>query len=55
MSSAICSAPNQDSDRDIERERAAWQWARENAIVWTPAKSEIIDLPAGSWWRRDAA
>ena len=27
----------QDSHRSMTRERWAWQWARENAIVWTAA------------------
>jgi len=26
-----------DDDREIEQERAAWDWARRNALVWTPA------------------
>jgi hypothetical protein len=27
---------NQKSRNEIVRERAAWQWARDNALVWTP-------------------
>jgi hypothetical protein len=29
--------PNQDSPNSHTRERWAWQWARENALVWTGA------------------
>jgi hypothetical protein len=34
----------QGSESSAEREREAWRWARENALVWTPAmKADALD------------
>lgn len=40
------------SNEQTERERAAWDWARRNALLWTP-RMESHAVASLSWYKRN--
>ena len=46
--------PNQGSSCSLVRERGAWKWAEQNALIWTPRMQRHLDLSL-QWYANGGA